>query len=144
MAIAERLAGGKREVDLVDAGSDGAVVAALVDDQPGVDRGAAAIELLGDLLGPGHLRDPPGMYEADRLHARYSGVSQAVAEFGADGGQKRGRLVLEPVARPDVTDRYRVHYPFAVGLVCNCTPRTLVWAAGNRQQGRKGIPPGGQ
>ena len=67
---------------------------------PGCDR-------RDDLLGAGHLRHARRIDEADRLDPRQARGREAVDELGAHDRLERDRVVLEPVARPDVADRHR-------------------------------------
>jgi hypothetical protein len=93
-------------VDLVEAGLAEAVVAALVQRQPGVDDPIAAVDPGDHLLRAGHLRDKRGVDEADRLDPRNAGAGEEVDELRPLRGLQHLRLVLEPVARRDVADRH--------------------------------------
>jgi hypothetical protein len=99
VARGELVGHGKRVVDLVHGRRDGAVVAALVEDEPGVDRAGPAMQGLEDLLRAGHLRHPGGIDEGDGLDPGHLRGREAIAELGADRGGERPGVVLQPVAR---------------------------------------------
>ncbi len=59
-----------------------------------------------DLLRTRHLRHAIVPHERRRLDPRHARRCEPVDELGADSRSEHVRLVLEPIARPDVTDRY--------------------------------------
>ena len=102
----ERLGRRKADVDTVEPGGGEALPPALVQHQPGELDAVAPLDGRDDLLRPGHLRYALVADEAHRLDPREAGGAEPVHELRAHGGRERLRLVLEPVPRPDVADRY--------------------------------------
>ena len=101
---AEALGRGEVEVELVELGGGEALGALRVEHEARVDDALAALDRGDDLLRAGHLRDEPGMDEADRLDRGKPGGGEPVDELRAHGGLEHRLLVLEAVARPDVAD----------------------------------------
>ena len=64
----------------------------------------AALRSRDDLLRARHLRNAVVADEAHRLDAREAGRREPPHEVRANSRRKRFRLVLEPVARADVTE----------------------------------------
>ena len=89
---------------LVEPGCEQPVVAPLVERQPRVDDARPPLDRGNDLLGSGHLGDPRGIDEAGRLDPRQPGRGEAVDELCPHRRLEDLRVVLEPVARPDVAD----------------------------------------
>ena len=89
---------------LVQTGFHEPVVATLVEDETRIDDARPALDRRDDLFGPGHLRHPRGVDEADCLDARQPGIGEAVDELGANLRLEDLGIVLEPVARGDVAD----------------------------------------
>ena len=106
--LVERLCRRERAVDAIEHGFSKPLVAAEVEDEAGVRGAFAPLDPVDHCLGVRHLRDPVRADEASRLDAREARRREAVDQLGADRRRQRVRLVLEPVARPDVTDR---HHP---------------------------------
>ena len=103
VALVEGLRRGERDVDPVEAGRPQPLPAALVQDEPGElaprRRGRS-----DDLLRARHLRHALVADEADRLDPRQPARRQPPHEVGPDARRERLRLVLEPVAGPDVAE----------------------------------------
>ena len=105
VALVELLAGREGEVHLLEADVAQALVAALVDDETGVDHALDALDAGDDLLGARHLRHVLRVHEAGGLDAAEPCAGEPVDQLGADRGRERERLVLEAVPRGDVADR---------------------------------------
>ena len=85
IALAEGVCRRKRVVHLVYVARQSALVPTLVEYQAGEDGVPVARKPRHDLLGAGHLRNPIGVDEADRLHARQPGGRQPVTELRPHG-----------------------------------------------------------
>ena len=104
VSLVERLRRGEGHVRLVQARLHEPVVAALVEDETGIDDPGASLDRRDDLFRPRHLRHPRGIDEAHGLDARQSGLGEAVDELGAHVRLEDLGIVLEAVARGDVAD----------------------------------------
>jgi len=102
--LVEGLRRGDRAVDPVERRLAQPLVAFQVEDEAGVLGSLAPVDPRHDLLRPRHARHAVVADEADRLDSRQPGRGEPVAQLGAGCGRERFRLVLEPVAGPDVTD----------------------------------------
>jgi hypothetical protein len=104
VAPVELLRRREREVHLAEAALAQPVVAAFVHSETRVDDSLAPLDRRDDRLRPGHLRHVLRADEAHGLDAGHAGSGEQVDELGADRRLERGRLVLQPVARPHVAD----------------------------------------
>ena len=94
---------------LVEPGRGQAVVAALVEHEPGVDDARPPLERGDDLFGARHLRHAGRIHEADNLDARQPGGGEPPDELCAHRRLEHGGVVLEAVARSDVAHRHAAH-----------------------------------
>ncbi len=101
---AEAVGDGEGDIDLVDAGSERAVIALAVEDE--ADAAAARVGGKGGhhVFGAGHLGHEFRMDEADRLDAAGAGGLKAQNELGAGRRVEDGLLVLQAVAGADLDD----------------------------------------
>ena len=104
VALVERLGRGKSHVRLVQTRLHEPVVAALVEDETGIDDARSPLDRRDDLFCPRHLRHARRVDEADGLDARQSGIGEAVDELGPHMRLQDLLIILEPVAGGDVTD----------------------------------------
>ena len=104
--LVERLRGAEGEANLVQSGSDDAVVSPIVQRKSGVDDAVDPVEARNHLLRAGHLRHPSRIDEARHFHGSDAGSHELADELDADIGSEDVRLVLEPVARADVDDEH--------------------------------------
>src|SRR3954447_24511622 len=102
----ERLGRRERAVDASEPRSPEPLVALEVQDEPRVLRALTQVDRSGDLLRTRHLRHALVAHERRRLDPRQARGCEPVDELGADSRCEHVRLVLQPVPRPDVTDRY--------------------------------------
>ena len=106
--LRERVGRGERDVHAVERRRAQPLVALLVQHEAGERRSVAPLDPADDLLGAGHLRHAVVPDEAHRLDAREPGGGEHVHELGPHARREHVRLVLEPVARPDVADDHDV------------------------------------
>lgn len=102
VAQVEGVAGGDDQVDLVDAGVQGAQEAAPVEHQPDVRHVVTPGHLVHHLLGVGHLRHGVRADEGDRLHPAHPGRDRQFDEADLVLGGEDRRLVLQAVAGADL------------------------------------------
>ena len=111
--LVERLGRGERAVDAVERGRAQALVALLVEHEPGVLDAVAALDRGDDLLRAGHLRHAVVADEAGGLDPRHRPRRAGSTSSGARRGREHVGLVLEPVARPDVAEDHESR-PYAM------------------------------
>ncbi len=105
VASVERVGCRKRAVEPVKRGRGKALVPALVQHEP-AELGLAVIGGCDNLLRACHLGHELVAHERHGLDPRQSGRGEAGDEVSPYRGRQRHRLVLKPVARPDVADGY--------------------------------------
>ena len=93
------------DVEAVEPRGREALVALLVEHEPGVLGLFAPLDRGDHLLRAGHLRHAVVPDEADRLDPRQPRGGKPVDEVGANRGLERLGLVLKAVTRPDVAER---------------------------------------
>ena len=109
VSLVHRLRRCEGEVRLLEPGRGQAVVAALVENEAGVDDARPALYRRDHLLGPRHLRDTRGVDEAHRLDSRQPGGGEQVDELRPDARLEHDLVVLEPVARRHVAHGDAAH-----------------------------------
>lgn len=90
--------------------------APLVEDESGVHDPRRAIQRRDDLLRPCQLWHAAGIDEARDFDGADTRSDEAANQFGANIGREHVRLVLEPVARPDLVDSHARAGPHATTL----------------------------
>ena len=119
VVLAKNVADCHAEGHAAAAGSQGAVVATLVEYQPGKLYRPVAVRQQrgpGNIVRIGHLRNRQRMDEAGKLDVAQTRRHQVVDQGQFLGGGHRGFLVLQPVARTDLVNADNVAHGLLVGI----------------------------